>query len=120
MSSRQAAATNLATLNYRRARRKANSTLCVCGRWGTAALLRPHLPTSPHYVLVRRELFHPHRSARMNALGGDADLRAHAELSAVGELRGSVVQHDGAVHTLEESLRGGGVCGDDAVGVRRA
>jgi hypothetical protein len=36
--------------------------------------------------------------------GGDADLGAHAELAAVGELRRGVVQHDGAVDLVEEAL----------------
>ena len=67
----------------------------------------PDLAAAAHHVLVRRELLHAHRPARMKAIGGDADLRAHAELAAVGELRGGVVQHDGAIHALEEALRGG-------------
>jgi hypothetical protein len=33
----------------------------------------------------------------VQAPGGDADLGAHAEFAAVGELRRGVVQHDGAV-----------------------
>src|SRR6185436_11589205 len=42
-SSRQAAASNLATSIKRRARRKASETLCGCDRWGTRAL-----STAPH------------------------------------------------------------------------
>ena len=52
-----------------------------------------------HHVLVARELLDADRPARVEAVGGDADLRSHAELAAVRELRRCVVQHDGAVDT---------------------
>ena len=41
----------------------------------------------------------------MKAIGRDADLRAHAELAAVGELRRSIVQHDGAVYPIAGTAR---------------
>ena len=50
----------------------------------------------------------------------DADLGAHAELAAIGKLRGGVMQHDGAVHFAQEALGGRRVLGDDRVGVLRA
>src|SRR4051812_48913653 len=81
--------------------------------------LRAHLAAAAHHVLVGSELLDAHWPTGMEAIGRNADLGAHAELAAVGELRGSIVQHDGAIYPLEEALRGGGIGGDDAVGVRR-
>jgi len=52
--------------------------------------------------------------------GGNADLGAHAELAAVGELGRGVVEHDGAVDLGEEPVGGGLVAGDNSVGVVRA
>src|SRR5262245_50667703 len=83
-------------------------------------LPRADLPTPSHDVLVRGELLHADGPARMEPVGGNADLCPHAEFAAVRELRGGVVQHDGAIYRVEEFLRGGGVRRDDAVGVRRA
>ena len=40
----------------------------------------------------------------MHLAGGDADLGAHAELAAVGELGRGVVQHDGGVDLGKEFL----------------
>ena len=42
----------------------------------------------------------------MEAPRGDADLGAHAELAAIGELRRGIVQHDRAVDAGEELLGG--------------
>ena len=39
----------------------------------------------------------PTGPAGMHAAGRDADLGAHAELAAIGELRRGIVEHDGAV-----------------------
>jgi hypothetical protein len=52
--------------------------------------------------------------------GGDADLRAEAELAAVGELGRGVHQHDRAVDLAEEPFGAAGVLGDDRVGMVRA
>ena len=56
----------------------------------------------------------------MQAVGGDADLAAEAELTAVGELGGGVDQDDGAVDLGGETLGRLGVGGDDSLGVARA
>ena len=69
-----------------------------------AGRVRANLAAAAHHVFVGGELLDAHGPARMKAVGGDADLRAHAELAAIGELRRGVVQHDGAVDALEESL----------------
>jgi hypothetical protein len=50
-------------------------------------------------------LLDSHGPARVKAVGGYADLRAHTELGSIGELRRSVVQYDGAVDSLEEVSR---------------
>ncbi len=41
----------------------------------------------------------------MEAAGGDPDLGAEAELAAVGELGGGIVQHDRRIDAVEEFLR---------------
>src|SRR5688572_18313122 len=79
----------------------------------------PDLPAAAHHVLVAGELLHAHRTTRVKPVGGNADLRAHAKFAAIGELRGRVVQHDGAVDAFQEYLRRRRVGGDDAFGVRR-
>ena len=65
-------------------------------------------------------MFGAHRPARVQAVGGDADLAAEAELAAVGELGRGVDQDDGAVDTRREPFGGLGVGGDDGLGVARA
>src|SRR5512146_788065 len=69
-----------------------------------APSLRPDLACAAHDILVAGQLLDTHRAAGVEAIGGDADLRSHAELAAIGELRRSVVEHDGAVHPLQEAL----------------
>ncbi len=56
----------------------------------------------------------------MEFVSGDADLRAEAELAAVGEAVGDVVEDAGGIDFAEETFRGGLVGGDDGVGVVRA
>src|SRR5687768_13935711 len=58
---------------------------------------RPDLPGPADTVVEAGELLDADRPARMEAPGGNADLGAEAELPAVGELGGSVVQDDGGV-----------------------
>ncbi len=53
----------------------------------------------------------------MQALGGDADLAAEAELPAVREARGGVPIDGGAFHAEEKTLRTLPVLGDDGVAV---
>ena len=56
----------------------------------------------------------------MDAPGGDADLRAEAELAAVAELRGGVPHRHRAVDAAQERVRRRRVLGDDGVGVLAA
>src|SRR6187455_90202 len=56
-------------------------------------------------VLVARQLFNADRTACMELVSRDADLRAHAEFTAVRKLSGSVVKHNRTVHTRKEALR---------------
>src|SRR5882672_1658647 len=57
----------------------------------------PDLPVTVDEILVARQLLDPDRAARMELVGRDADLRTHAELAAVRELRGRVVQDNRTV-----------------------
>ena len=53
------------------------------------------------------ELFDADRAARMQAAGGDADLRAETEFAAIGELRRRVVKHDRGIDFAQELFGGG-------------
>ncbi len=67
---------------------------------GQEELARPHLSVAVHAIFKRAELLDANRPARMHASRRNADLRAEAELAAVGELGRGVVQHNGAVDFL--------------------
>src|SRR5690606_28713291 len=68
---------------------------------------RPCLAAAAHDVLVAGQLLGADRAARVDPARCDADLGAHAELAAVRELRGRVVQQDRAVELAQETLGGG-------------
>src|ERR1700733_8209338 len=85
-----------------------------------SANLRPYLPGAAHDILVAGQLLHAYRTSGVETIGGYADLRTHPELPAISELRGSIVQHDGAVHLLQEARSGRGIGRHDGFGVRRA
>lgn len=67
--------------------------------------LLPHLPAAEDDVLRRRECLQAHRAARVELLGADADLRAEAELEAVGEARRGVDVDGGGVDLIEKAHR---------------
>src|SRR5437867_2715837 len=73
-----------------------------------------------HDVLVGRELDQADWPTRVHAVGRDADLRAQAELAAVGELGAGIVHDDGAVDLVQESVGRGLVVGHDRFGVLTA
>src|SRR5262245_25469006 len=81
---------------------------------------RPRLPGAVNTVFEARQLFGADRTAGVEFAGGDPDLRAEAELAAIGELRRGVVQHDRRVDFAEEFPGRLGVLGHDRVGVARA
>jgi len=65
---------------------------------------RTNLPGSSHNVFVRRQLFCPHGSARMDATRGDTNLGAHAELAAIRKLGRGIVQQNRAVDRRKEAV----------------
>src|SRR5215475_12821975 len=67
---------------------------------------RAGLPVAADDIFEGGELLGAHRTARMHLAGADTDLRAHAELTTVRELRGGIPQHDGAVDAVHEGLGG--------------
>src|SRR5437762_5974551 len=85
-----------------------------------AAASRPDLAVPADDVFVAGELLGADRAAGVQLAGGDADLGAHAELAAIGELGRGVVQHDGGIDLGEEALRRGAVLRHDRLGVARA
>ena len=85
------------------ARRIATASAGVNAR-ARALRSRPRLPGAVDAIFEARQLLGADRAAGMEFAGGDADLRAEAELAAVGELRRGVVQHDRRIDLVEEFL----------------
>src|SRR5436190_10938642 len=81
---------------------------------------RPCLPGAVNAIFEARQLLGADRTAGVEFAGGNPDLRAKAELAAVGELRRCVVQHDRGIDLAEEFLRSAGVFGHDRIGMMRA
>src|SRR6476469_6555406 len=81
---------------------------------------RPRLPGAVDAIFEAGQLLRADRAAGVKFPGGDADFRTEAEFAAIGELGGSVMQHDRRIDLVEEFARGGLVFGHDRVGVVRA
>src|SRR3546814_17152932 len=62
------------------------------------------LTLSADFIFEGRQLFGPDGPPRVKLARGDSDLRAKAELAAIGELGRGVPDDDGAIHLIEESL----------------
>src|SRR5207253_1920909 len=80
----------------------------------------PDLALAQHDPLLGRETLQPHRPARMELVGGDADLRAEAVLEAVGEARAGVDHHARGIDLAQEAHRTRVMRGEDGVRVVRA
>src|ERR1035437_5718091 len=81
---------------------------------------RANVPVALDQVLEGAQLPQPDRSTCVQLLGGVSDLRPHPELPSVGEARGGVHVHACRVHTELEGPGGGGVAGEDRLGVSAA
>ena len=55
----------------------------------------------------------------MHLAGGDADLAAHAEFAAIGELGRGIVEENGGIDAIHEGRNRRGVFGDDRFGMMR-
>src|SRR3954454_1384260 len=77
----------------------------------------PDLPRAANAIFECGELLDADRPARVYASGGNSDLRAEAELAAIGELGRGIVQHDCGVDLAEEFLGGFRVSRDNRIGV---
>ena len=86
-------------------------------RAAPAAAALTDLSGAGDHVLGRGQLGQAHRSARVQLLRGDADLRAEAELLAVGEPGGGVDEDGRRVHPRGERPRRRQRTGDDRLGV---
>src|SRR3546814_3937158 len=62
------------------------------------------LSLSADFIFEGRQLFGPDGPPRVKLARGDSDLRAKAELAAIGELGRAVPDDDGAIQLIEESL----------------
>src|SRR5262249_61762992 len=94
------------------------ASVCWAARGSVDFLARPHLRGATHDILEGGQLLDTDRPARVQAPGGDADLCAHAEFTAIGELGRGVVQNDRAVDAGQEALGRGTILGNNAIGVR--
>src|SRR3546814_8786774 len=86
-----------------------------------AAALRPEglgpgLALAAHLILVAGQLLRANRSAGVQLAGRDADLGAHAALTAVGKLRRGVVHHDSGIDQIGRADRRPGIFGYDSLG----
>src|SRR5579872_7373488 len=80
---------------------RAGRRLCHKGRRRRESLW-PRLPVAVNAILEAGELLDADRTARVQPSGGDADLRAETELTAIGKLRRGVMQHDRRIDLAEE------------------
>src|SRR6185312_16222079 len=87
---------------------------------GARLCSRSRLPGAVNTIFEARQLLGADRTARVEFAGGDSDLRAEAELTAVGELRRGVVQHDRGIDFAEEFRGCAIVFRHDRVGMMRA
>ena len=69
--------------------------------------------------MVAGQFAQPHRATGVKLVGGDADLRAETEFAAVVETGRGVVEDARRIDRTQETFRGRGVGGDDAVAVVR-
>src|SRR5438105_1574873 len=81
---------------------------------------RPRLSGAVDPIFEAGQLLGADRTSGVEFAGGYPDLRAEAELAAIGELRRCVMQHDRRIDLVEEFLRGFRVFGHDRVGMMRA
>src|SRR5260221_2476774 len=87
---------------------------------GRVRPLGTNLPRAQDHPFLASEAFEPDRPARMQLVGGNADLRAEAVLEAVGKARRRVDHHRARIDFASEAHRIGMVRRDDRVRVLRA
>src|SRR3989344_5428193 len=71
------------------------------------------VPIPEHDEFHRCQSFKSYRSARVQLVGGDADLGAEAIFKAVGKTRRGVDHHGTGIHLTQEPARAGDVLGHD-------
>ena len=70
--------------------------------------------------MIGRQFTQRHGAAGVNFIGGNANFGTEAKFLTVGESRGDIVKHTGAVDVREKGLCGVIVLSDNAIGVMRA
>src|SRR5690606_38025126 len=109
---------HLANGRYARGRR--------CPRADRCAVVYESNPSSTHVtvaedqVLLAGQAFQPDRAARVQFVGGNADLGTQAVLEAVGEAGRSVDHHRRRIHFGDEAAGVAEVLADDGIGVLRS
>src|SRR2546427_13135383 len=76
-----------------------------------------NLAAAEDHVLLRGEALEAHRAARMQLVGGNADLRAQAVFETVGETRRGVHEDRTRIDLVQETPGDRFVFGDDRVGM---
>src|SRR5215472_8208230 len=79
-----------------------------------------YLPAAEHDPLLAGQALESDRSARVELVGRDADLRAQPVFEAVGEARGGIDHDRARIDLAQEARRVAVMLGDDGVGVLRA
>src|SRR5437667_9525882 len=79
-----------------------------------------NLAAAEDHVLLRGEALEAHRAARVQLVGGNADLCTQTVLESVGEARRGVHHHRARIDLAKEALRARLVLGDDRVGMLRS
>ena len=79
-----------------------------------------HMILPNHHPLIRRQFAQAHRATGVEALRGDGDFRAEAELPAVRKARARVDVHCRRVHFGDEARGVGVVVRQDSIRVRGA
>src|SRR3569832_2798516 len=84
-----------------------------CRRPVPGKALLPDMTLPQHDELLTREPFESARSAHVDLVGADADLRTETVIDANGETRRGVHNHRARIHHEQETPRARVILGDD-------
>src|SRR3569833_1732340 len=87
---------------------------------GTRECSRPRLPGAVDAIFETRQLLGANGAAGVEFAGGNSDLRAEAEFTAIGELRRNKKQHKHRNDNAKKKSGGTFVFRLDRIGVMRA
>ena len=68
-----------------------------------ACRLRAHMPISEHNIFLRGKTFQPHRTARMNLVGGNTDFGAETVFETISKTSRGINHHRAGIHFTQEA-----------------